>query len=397
MLTSLSIISTTLHPDLLLTGLCLLVFAVTAVYSAAVPQGGRRWWLAGGLLAALIIVALQVTSLARMILLDLAALAAVGLVWSQPGEQARSAARGYLGMLALSILCSTAGLALGGLLSVENTVPPVAPLDTIAAGLIVAGFAMKLALVPVYFWLPRVAAATSPMTTALIVGTLDMAELGELIHLRTAAPWIFTGHHTLWLALALLSMFGGALLALAQRDLKRMLAFSTIDDMGYLLLGVLVGSQLSLTGVLLGAASHAVFKLLMFGAVGIAERAIGEPVTFDCRGLAAHFPISSAMFITGVVGILGIPPLFGFAGRWRLYLAGLQSGGPALALTMAAATGLALLYYVRAIHAVWLGRAPGAPVDPRSAEPRPATAVLVALAVLALLLGLFPAVLQAAI
>jgi len=69
------------------------------------------------------------------------------------------------------------------------------------------------------------------MTTALIVGVVDIAEFSELAGLRLAIPWAFDGYQALWLTLALASMFGGALLALAQRDLKRMLAFSTIDDM----------------------------------------------------------------------------------------------------------------------------------------------------------------------
>jgi len=69
------------------------------------------------------------------------------------------------------------------------------------------------------------------MTTALIVGVVDVAEFIELAGLRLAIPWAFDGYQALWLMLALASMFGGALLALAQHDLKRMLAFSTIDDM----------------------------------------------------------------------------------------------------------------------------------------------------------------------
>jgi multicomponent Na+:H+ antiporter subunit D len=264
----------------------------------------------------------------------------------------------------------------------------------------IIGFAVKLALAPFYFWLPRVTGASGVVTSALIIGALGMAELGELSHLRASAPWVFTDYAGVWLALALFSMFAGALLALAQQDLKRMLAFSTIDDMGYLLLGVLVGSQLSLAGAVLGGASHALFKALMFGAVGVAEQGLGRPVTLDARGLAARFPISAVVFIGAALGILGVPPLFGFAGRWRLYLAGVESGGPLLGAAMAAATGLALLYYVRAIHTVWLG----APADtgetrPEAApaEPRLAVAALGLLALAALVLGFFPALAQALI
>lgn len=384
-----------LRPELAMTGLFALLYILTAVYAWAVPQGNRRWWIAAALLAGLVLSGLLAgTSLARTILLDLAALAAVALVWVQPGKPAKMAARSYLIMMIISMVCVAAGLLLGG----EASTTPSYPLDKIAAALLIIGFAVKLALVPFFFWLPGVASTAAPMTTALIIATLDMAELSELLHLREAAPWVFADHYGLWMVLALLSMFCGALLALSQRDIKRMLAYSTIDDMGYLLLGVLIGSQVGLRGALLGMFSHALFKVLLFGAVGIAERTIGEPLTLDCRGLARTFPVSSAMFIAGSLGMLGVPPLFGFAGRWRLYLAGVQSGGLLLGIAMAAATALALLYYVRAIHRVWLGGAPGREdVVVQNAEPRPAAAVLILLAVLALVLGFFPSLLASII
>ena len=88
--------------------------------------------------------------------------------------------------------------------------------------------------------------------------------------------------------------------------------------------------------------------------------------------------------------MIGVPPLFGFVGRWRLYLAGIETGGPTLALAMAAATGLSLFYYVRAIHRVWLGQPQEQP-SASAGEPGIAATLLVLLIAAALLLGLFPA------
>jgi multicomponent Na+:H+ antiporter subunit D len=253
---------------------------------------------------------------------------------------------------------------------------------------LIVGFGLKLALVPFYFWLPDVAEYSKPMTTALIVSVVDIAAFSEMVHLRVTAPWVFTDYSVIWLSLALVTMFGGALLALAQNNIKRMLAFSTIDDMGYLVLGVLVGSQIGLSGAILAAISHAFFKVILFGAVGVAENQCGHNLTLDDRGLAAHSPVSAAVFIAGALGMIGVPPLFGFVGRWRLYLAGVEYGGIALVLTMAVATGLALLYYVRAIHRVWLGK----PAETAQSfrEPDLAKAVLLILIILMLAVGLFP-------
>lgn len=370
--------------DIVFGGAFVVLLAGVAVYATAIPQGDRRWWGLAALLGGLVIAA-QVSGagLSRLLLLDTAAFVAVALVWIQGTPQAQAAARTYLALLLLAVICLGAGLYLSG----EGAAPALPPLDKVAVGLLVVGFGLKLALVPFYFWLPRLAESAPPMTTALVVSVVDIAAFGELAHLRLVAPWVFTDYGTLWLALALLSMYAGALLALAQRNLKRMLAYSTIDDMGYLLLGVVSGSTVGLSGAMLAALSHAFFKVLLFGAVGLAESQHGHDLTLDDRGLAARYPVSAAVFIISALGMIGVPPFFGFVGRWRLYLAGVEYGGLGLALGLALATGLALLYYVRVIHKVWLGQPESA--EP-AGEPIPAKAVLAVLAVLMLVAGLFP-------
>jgi formate hydrogenlyase subunit 3/multisubunit Na+/H+ antiporter MnhD subunit len=266
---------------------------------------------------------------------------------------------------------------------------PAYPLDRVVSGLLLAGFALKLALAPVYFWLPAVAESAAPVSVVLIISVVDIAAFRELVHFRTAMPWVFDQHQAVWLAVALLSMFLGALLALGQKNLRRMLAFSTIDDMGYLLLGVVAGTEAGLTGALLGALAHALFKLLLFGAVGVAENGLGRPLTLADRGLGCRYPRSAAAFIAGALGMIGVPPMIGFAGRWRIYLAGVELGGVWLGLAMALATVLALFYYVRAMHRVWLGPSE-APAGERR-EPKLAGGLLVALIAAVIVLGLIPA------
>lgn len=364
-------------------------FALIAVYSIAIPQGDRRWW---ALLACLVPLTLGSVlapeGVLRTVLLDLAAFVAVGLVWVRGTVGARRVARTYLVLLVVAVICLSVGLAL-----LRDGAALPHPLEGIVLALLVAGFGLKLALVPFYFWLPGVAEQSAPMTTAVIVAVVDLAAFSELLHLRSASPWLFDRYHGVWVAVALLSMFAGALLALAQNDVKRMLAFSTIDDIGYLLLGVVVGSPIGVAGAVLGALSHGLLKVLLFGAVGVAENRVGKPLTLEMHGLAALCPASAVAFIIGALGMVGVPPLFGFVGRWRLYLAGTEFGGVFLLLAMALATALSLLYYARAIHRVWLG-APAAPADGAPAmamrEPRLAAGALVALSGIVLFLGLFP-------
>jgi multicomponent Na+:H+ antiporter subunit D len=365
-------------------GVFLVLLAGVAVFARAFPQGDRRWWGLLALLALLVMAGMLLgDGWPRRLLLDAGAFVAVAMVWNRGTPEARRAARTYLALLIVSVICLSAGL----LLTQEGAGAPPDPWSRVAAGLFVIGFGLKLALVPFYFWLPGVAAAAAPMTSVLIVSVVDVAAVSECAHLRVAAPWVFTGTPDVWLAVALLSMFGGALLALAQRDLKRMLAFSTIDDMGYLLLGILAGPGVGLSGALAGALGHGLSKLLLFGSVGMAEAQSGEPLTLESRGLAARYPVAGAAFIVGALGILGLPPTFGFVGRWRLYLAGAEYGGGSLVLAMALATGVAVLYYARAIHRVWLGAAAEA-APPRA--PRLATIALSVLMVALVTLGLFP-------
>jgi multicomponent Na+:H+ antiporter subunit D len=370
--------------DFVFCGAFLILLIAVALYAKAIPQGDRRWWGLFTLLGVLVIAGQIVgAGTVRPLLLDAAALVAVVMVWIQDTPQARATARTYLILLLMAVIFMEAGLYLGG----EGNVAPAFPLNKLAVGLLVVGFGLKLAMIPFYFWLPGLAQHAKPMTTALVVSVVDIAAFGELAHLRLALPWVFTDYTAIWLVVALLSMFGGALLALSQHNLKRMLAYSTIDDMGYLLLGVVVGSEMGLTGAILGALSHAFFKVVLFGAVGLAENQSGHELTLDDRGMAACCPISAAVFIVSALGMIGVPPFFGFIGRWRLYLAGIEYGGTGLALAMALATGLALLYYVRAIHRVWLGQPEG---NVTSGEPKLAVVVLIVLVVLMLAAGLFP-------
>ncbi len=364
-------------------GLFIVLAAVIILYSFVIPQGGKRWWAMALLVIALTIAgALTGEGIIRTLLIDAAAFAAVGLVFVDQNPEAKRAAWIYLGMVAAAVVCLLLAEGLGA------AGQPAGPMERVVVWLLLAGFAFKLALLPVYFWLPCVAESASPMSVGLIVSLVDIAAFTELVHFREVMPWAFAEHAGVWMAVALLSMFGGALLALGQTNLRRLLAFSTIDDMGYLLLGVIVGSEIGLTGAMLGAMAHAIFKVILFGAVGTAEHGLGHTLTLEDHGLASRFPLSGFAFILASLGMIGVPPMIGFAGRWRLYLSGVAFGGVWLALAMALATVLALLYYVRAIHRVWLGSAETLPDT--AFEPRLAGGVLAGLAILSIVLGLAP-------
>ena len=368
-------------------------FAVLALgiglYAVSVPQR-RVWWALAAAIVVLVIGSKLIgASRTGSIFLDLAELAAVALVWSHGTPEAAAAGRKYLYSIVPAIACT---LIAGALIGTAAEAPGPA-VQKLVVCLLIVGFALKLGLIPFYFWLPAVASAAAPMTTVLIVSIVDIATFGELAALREASPWIFGEYAPVWMVVALLSMFGGALLALAQTELKRMLAFSTIDDLGFLLLGLIVGGPAGIAGAWIGALNHALSKVILFGAVGFAERQIGRTVTLDTSGLAARVPLAGAAFIIGALVFIGVPPGFGFVGYWRIYIAATQFGGPALIAALMMVAALDLLCYARAIHRTWLGPAQ---IPVTGAPAYLAPGVLTVLAVMAVLLGCYPSILTRA-
>jgi NADH:ubiquinone oxidoreductase subunit 2 (subunit N) len=247
------------------------------------------------------------------------------------------------------------------------------------------GFFLKLGLVPFFLWLPKVAEQVPALVAGLVICVLDIAAFGELCVVAKAAPWVLEPKG-LWMGIAALSALTGALLMLAQRDLKRLLALSTVEDIGFLCFGVASFSAIGFEGAVIGAATHAVAKALLFISLSSPE-ANGE-LSAESRGLASRYPLSAAGFLVGMLAVLGIPPTMGFAGRWRLYECAAQLGMGWMSVLIVASM-LALIAYVRALTGMWWGPAQSAEA---AAQPESAVARtgIVCLATLLVLAGVFP-------
>lgn len=345
--------------------------ALLALVLAATPAPQARQTMPLMILAGLLaMLGLGISQpLPRVLVLEGAAIVTLALIWRTAMSPA--ATRAYLLALLLSALAMVSGTWL------MDTVPA-----QLVLALLLTGLAVKLALVPLYLWLPRVAEATPAVVAGLVVAVVDMAAFGELLALRQSAPGLFAPAGP-WLALGMVSALAGAALMLARRDLKRLLAFSTVADMGLLLLGVTLGGELGLAGATIGAMVHALAKALLFTSLGVVEA--GEPPTLASRGLAARYPLAGAGFLVGALAILGVPPTLGYAAHWRVYGAAAEAGPLLLGICLLAAA-LALLAYARAIAVCWWG--PGR--EARGREPLATAVALVGLSVFLLLAGLWP-------
>jgi multicomponent Na+:H+ antiporter subunit D len=306
----------------------------------------------------------------RLLLLEGAAFTALTLVWQASAD--RTASRVYL----LTVILSAA-MTVGGMLGMGSVQ------KNLVIALLVTGFSLKLALVPLSLWLPMVAEAIPAPLIGLVVAVVDVAAFSELLILRQSSPWLFDPMQV-WLAVALLSALGGAILMLAQRDLKRMLAFSTIEDMGYILFGVTAGGQLGLGGACLGLTVHALAKALLFSSLAFVE-ADGIPLTLNARGLMTRYPWSGIGFLVGALAMLGLPPLAGFWVRWQLYEVAAQMGLPFLGALLLA-TAFAVLSYTRVIALYWWGPTDGS----KKREPILLAAALGGLCIVLLSIGLWP-------
>jgi formate hydrogenlyase subunit 3/multisubunit Na+/H+ antiporter MnhD subunit len=254
-----------------------------------------------------------------------------------------------------------------------------------ARALLLSGLVLKLAIVPLLLWLPMVAEAVPALVIGVIIAVVDMAAFGELFLTAQAHPGFFEPR-AVWIAAALASSLLASLLMLTQRNLKRLLALSSIEDIGFLLLGVTSASELGLRGALFGATVHALAKALLF--ISLSAPEADGVLTEDAHGLASRYPVSAAGFLAGMLAMLGVPPLLGFAGRWRLYQTAATTSHWLLAGFILSSM-FALLAYVLCLTRCWWGPRDEAEVT-STPESLPFRLAVVGLIVVLLAGGLWP-------
>jgi multicomponent Na+:H+ antiporter subunit A len=312
---------------------------------------------------------------------ELAALLTVVLVWQT--ARSRAARFTYLAAVLLSTFCAVMS---------EVTANAADPAWTRA--FLLTGIFIKLAAVPMFFWLLALADELPALVLGLIIAVVDMAAFGEFAANATRINGALQPQGLLVWAAALTSLLA-ALLMLTQRSLKRILVLSTVEDVGFLLLGVVSLKTLGLDGAIIAASTHALAKALLFACLAAPEAAgeLKEPPV----ALASRYPYSAFGFIFGMLAMLGVPPTMGFIGRWRLYSMALDIGPWPLAIFILSSI-LALIAYTMALTRNWWGP-PGeslasSPPEKRVREPFALKAAIVGLVIVLVGAGVWPAILQ---
>ena len=293
---------------------------------------------------------------------------------------------GVCGSTSLERIAATAGPASDGAPS----------LALLGAALLLVGFGFKVAGVPFHMWAPDVYEGAPTPATAFMAAGVKAAAFGAFLRVfGSALPGLASHWQPLVGALACVTMIVGNLAALAQSNLKRMLAYSSIAHAGYLLTAMVAAPGLAGEAMLFYLAAYATVNLGAFGALAALSRDGREPLALaDVAGLAERRPALAAALTVFLVSLTGIPVTAGFVGKFYLFNAAVAAGWVWLAIVGVAMSVVSAYYYLRVVVALYMREPSG---EDTWAEVSPASAFALAVsAALALLLGVWPAPLLAA-
>ena len=239
------------------------------------------------------------------------------------------------------------------------------PLLLIGFGLLVVGFGFKISSVPFHMWTADVYEGAPTSVTALIATGSKAAAFAAFLRVLLAAlrPLQADWALLLW-GMAVLSMTVGNVVALAQQNLKRMLAFSSIAHGGYMLVGIVAGGALGNGSVLFYLLVYTFTTAGAFGVILLLERGGEEAVRLeDTAGLANRHPLLGLALTIFLLSLIGIPPTAGFVGKFYLFGAAVRSGYYWLAVIGVLNSAMAAYYYLRVIVSMYMRDPEGTPTN----------------------------------
>jgi hydrogenase-4 component B len=394
-------------------------YALAYFPAAAHPREAARLRVSFGMASGGMIVVL----LARHSLLFLAgweimAIAAFFAVATEDRDpEVRDAGFLYLVSTRASTLCLLALFALHWVATGAFDLVPIgagavsSAIQSALFALALAGFGLKAGLVPLHYWLPPAHAAAPTHVSALLSGVLIKMGIYGIVRIVSLLPDAPAWWGELLLALGVLSAILGVAFALAQHDVKRLLAYHSVENIGIIAIGLgaaLIAraaghwetAALALAGALLHVANHALFKGLLFLGAGAVIQRTGTRSLDALGGIAKTMPATTLCFVVGAVAIVGLPPLNGFVSEFLVYsgllrIAVAADGGlwllaalavPALALV----GGLALACFAKVIGSIFLGTPRHQSVTDRADAPRAMLAPMVGLAAACAAIGIAP-------
>jgi multicomponent Na+:H+ antiporter subunit D len=241
----------------------------------------------------------------------------------------------------------------------EQLVPVILTRTVLAAfGFLTVGIALKMALFPLHAWLPNAYTYAPSTITSFLAATATKVSVYILLRFiftvygSTFAPEVVRLDIML-LPLALVGIFVASTVAIFQRNIKRMLAYSSVAQIGYMALGISLASATGLTAAIVHMFNHALMKGGLFMAMGCIALRVGSVQIDDLGGLGRRMPWTMAAWVLGGLGLIGVPGTAGFVSKWYLILGTLEAGLWPVAALLLISSLLALVYVWRVVEVAY--------------------------------------------
>ncbi|ALV63738.1 NADH-ubiquinone oxidoreductase chain M [Thermococcus sp. 2319x1] len=265
--------------------------------------------------------------------------------------------------------------------------------------LFLIAFGVKAGMFPLHVWAPDAYSETNQSYAAMFSGVLSKAGvyglvmlyilMGTRLAIELGGFRSTTKFGYIIAFLGGLTIIVGGLLAALQEDIRKLFAYSSISQIGYILVGIGVGTALSMQAALFHALSHALFKGLFFLIVATIVYRTGKTTFADMGGLAEKMPFTFAMAFVAILSLAGIPPLVGFASKWVLFEAVISQNLPILGGIVFFGSAIGFVYLIRFTYAVWFGQRP-TDLDDTKDAPLPMAIAMAILALFNVVLGIAP-------
>jgi multicomponent Na+:H+ antiporter subunit D len=338
------------------------------------------------------------------VFVEICAIAACGIISIKTSRECLEASFKYLVLSALGSGCLLLAIALLYMVTghlnftfIAQALPEAMrlyPNNILAAlALLLVGMGVKAALFPLHVWLPDAhSSAPSPSSavlSGLVIKIYAVALLKLLYQVFPASVFETTPILTILLWMSSLAIIAGSMFAIVQDDIKKMLAYSSVAQIGYVFMGFAIVDPSALTGGILHVFNHAMMKAMLFLAAGAFIYCTGVRRLSDLKGIGHTMPIPTAAFTIGALAMVGIPLTNGFISKWYLVLGALHGGQPVYAAVILLSSLLNGVYYLPIIVNAFFGEPQGRVAEPHPL-PRRMQFSLVVLGAGCLLFGLYP-------